>query len=249
MPARHGFVQVPVGRQIEERHLRAEDTTYRVGKIEQAAYVDVREASWLARLGARLARRPARTTARLLRPFDEDGRDALSLLASPPPELGPEEDRGEEPRRVAGRVSRLGGTSPVVVEDAWFGRDERTWRVTEGVDFVIERGRGDAVVVSFGLAPLVVARAEPTPLLPHLDTLTPETRRLVPSDLVAPGAGARIRISVGDEVEVWGVCRGLSDSRRVFDFAGRSMDYRTAPKPARVVGDEDGTRLVIVRAS
>lgn len=246
MPPRHGFVQVPVGLRVEERHLRAEDTTHGVGFVEEAPYLKAVRASWWQRVTARLSRRATPDAAWMLRPFDADGHDVLALLATPPPELGPEEDRGDEPRRVAGRVSRLAAGPAVVVEDAWFGADGATWRVTEGVDFVIERGRGDAVVVSFGLAPLVVARPEPVELAPLLAALTPETRRMVPADRTTGGAGDRLRISVGDEIEVWGVCRGLSESRRTFTLGG---DYRTAPRPARVVGDETGTRLVIARSS
>lgn len=245
MPARHGFVQVPAGRRIEERHLRAEDSTHAVGMIEQAAYVGV-TGGWLSHLNRVLTRRAERSDALLRRPFDANGRDVLSLLGTPPPSLGPDEEQGDDVRRVEGRVARLAGGPAVVVEDAWFGTDEGTWRVTEGVDFVVDRGAGDAVVVSFGLAPLVVGRPEPVELAAHLTTLTPETRGLVPSHLATGGAGQRLRVSVGDLVEVWGVCRGLSESGRAFDLGGRSGDYRTAPRPARVVGDEDGTRLVIV---
>lgn len=244
MPARHGFVQVPTGTRIEERHLRAEDGTYAVGYVEEAAYVEVAGGRWWSRVAGALTGRGSRPTARLRRPFDPEGRDVLALLSAPPPELGADEDHRTEARRVVGRVSRLSGGTGVVVEDAWFGRQERGWRVTEGVDFVVDRGQGDAVVVSFGLAPLIVGRPERVDLAEHLATLTPETRRLVPAHLAIGGAGERVRVAAGDTVEVWGVCRGLSESRRVFDLTSRA-DYRTAPRPARVVGDEDGTRLVI----
>jgi hypothetical protein len=245
MPARHGFVQVPDGRRIEERHLRAEDSTHGVGHIEQAPYMNVVRPSWWTRAAARVTRRAVFEEAWLLRTFDTTGGDALGLLAAPPLDLGPDEDRTEAPRRVAGRVARLEpGPSAVVLDDAWFDTDAETWRVAEGVDFVIERGRNDAVVVSFGLAPLVVACPEPVERVPFLDSLTAETRRMIPADRTTGGTGDRLRISIGDDVEVWGVCRGLSDSRRTFSLGG---DYRTAPRPARVVGDEDGTRLVIVR--
>ena len=234
-----------MGRRIEERHQRAEDGTYAIGTIEQAAYVGV-AGGWLAHLNRLLTRRPEQFEAVLRRPFDAEGRDVISLLAAPPPTLGPAEERGDEARRVVGRVSRLAGGPAVVVEDAWFGAEEGTWRVTEGVDFVVDRGPGDAIVVSFGLAPLVIGKPEPVDLAAHLPTLTSETRRFVPAYLATGGTGERLRVTVGDTVEVWGVCRGLSESRRAFDLGGRSGDYRTAPRPARVIGDEDGTRLVIV---
>lgn len=244
MPARHAFVQQVTGAVVEERHQRAEESTSRTGHVQAAAFVRVARAGAWARLRARLAGSGSPARAELLRPFDAAGGDPLALLAAPPPDLARDEERVDSPRRVVGRVAPLAGGGSVVVDDAWFGQGADTWRVTEGVDFVLEAEEGDVVIVSFGLAPLVVSEPRPADVLDHLDSLLPTTRRLVPAHRARPGPGDRLTVAVGDEIEVWGMCRGFSQSGRVH---ARTVDYRSAPRPPRVVGDEDGTRLVIAR--
>ncbi|MBI2898290.1 MAG: hypothetical protein HYY06_32370 [Deltaproteobacteria bacterium] len=240
MGRRHGFFQRIHGGRLTEVHRRAGEQAAE-GRIEEAAYFDpgrpARLFGWLPFV--------SRGGARLRWPFDERGRDVLGLFAEPPPELGDGAGAATGIRRIAGRARPLSASGVaselILVDDTWVAP---FWRVAEGVDFVVDREGQGAVVVSFGLAPLVVAVPERVALSDQIARLDPYTRRLLPAGADISGHGSRVRVLPGDAVEVWGVCRDLSESRRTFDLGGPA-DYRTAPRPARVIGDEDGTRLII----
>jgi hypothetical protein len=243
----HSFVMRLQSPRAEERCQRNDDKTGACRLIEQAAYLRNDEAGWLRRLRALVRGTALQEGWQLFPPFDARGADTASLLADRPPLLDDADAGSSAVRRIAGRVLLLGSSQPCVLDDVWAG-EPCSWRITEGFDFAVAREGGRPVIVSFAMAPLVIARPETVLMADVLRRLDPQTRVMV-SSACPDGPARRVVVCEGDEVEVRGVARGLDRSARAFDLAAWESSYRTAPKPALVLGDEDGTRLVIARTA
>jgi len=101
--------------------------------------------------------------------------------------------------------------------------------------------------VSCGLAPLIIARPRRLLVAEHQAEWTSVLHSLHPHpETYAQGWNVSLR--EGDEVEVLGVVRPLRESQR--SFAIEEGSYRSIPtRPTQVIGDEDGTRLVMRVAS
>lgn len=214
----HVFVQHLDGKRVRELHWRDDEPRHGVGFVVRSAYFPKRRGWWSRIFGGA-------PTWQL--PFDEDGTDRLGLTQHP---VG-------LARRIVGTVQS--DEAELVVRDAWCDAPV-PWRAAHAREFLVEPDEGPPVIVSLGLAPLVIApcrRAEG-----FVDQLTPRHRSLVPSRLARDDAEASIvEIRVGDVVEVIGISRPIQQSARRLDRVG----YRDAARPYEVIGDEDGTRVVI----
>ncbi|MFO0762644.1 MAG: hypothetical protein U0359_39760 [Byssovorax sp.] len=237
---RHGFVQILEGERVLERGARADWASPSMGHVLEAPYLGRR--STARGLFARLFSR--RTVPCLLPPFGDDGEDVLRLFSKDVPPLGPGDRPEDGVRALDGEATLPGREGEVVLEDFWLTED-RPFRVVELSDFVV--AAGDQVIVWCTLAPLVVARPARRSVREHLDRLDPRTRRLVPQNLAADAMGWVVRVEAGARVEVRGVPRPIEQSQHHAELEawtrGGSRDARRVP--ARVIGDEDGTRLVM----
>lgn len=233
----HAFFQQLLDDGLEERHCRGDARAVGTGVVEQAVYLE----RWSSFWSRWLPWRAAESALRVKAPFDAHGRDVLGLMATP---LQPAEG-GEGMARYTGLVRSIDGSKGEVFRDLWV-QEPTFWRLCQGVDFVLDRAGESPVLVSFGLAPLVVSLPVRVQVREELRRFADRTLTLKPSHL-AGEAGALVTLSVGDEVEVRGVSKGLERSRRVFDASGWQSAYRGEPGPIHVIGDEDGTRLVIHR--
>ncbi|MEZ4339489.1 MAG: hypothetical protein R3B82_22935, partial [Sandaracinaceae bacterium] len=142
----------------------------------------------------------------------------------------------------------LGGSGRAVLEELWVPRDEPPWRVVELEDFAVVSDGGVSVIVSCRLAPLTIAPPSKRSVSAHVATLGDRARRLVPDVADEALEGAALTLHTGDRVRVLGTVRPIRASQRAFELAGWGGGYRAAaPRPTAVLGDEDGTRLVIAR--
>jgi hypothetical protein len=237
---RHAFVQTLEGGRVLERGARADWTNPSMGYVLEAPYLGHRTAArgFFARLFS------TRTERCLMPPFGEDGGDVLRLFAEDVPALATG-DRPEDGVRAIGGEARLPGhEGSLLLEDFWLTED-RPFRVVELSDFVV--AEGEQVVVWCTLAPLVVARPIRRSVREHLERLEPRTRRLVPQNLAADALGWVVRVEAGARVELRGVPRPIGQSQHQVELeAWTRVGYRDARRaPARVIGDEDGTRLVM----
>lgn len=237
---RHGFVQTLEGDRVLERGVRTDWTSPSMGYVLEAPYLGHRSAArgFFARLFS------ARTRPCLLPPFGEDGGDVLRLFSENVAALAPG-DRPEGGVRALGGEARLPGhEGGLLLEDFWLTED-RPFRVVELSDFVV--AADEQVVVWCTLAPLVVARPIRRSVREHLERLDPRTRRLVPQNLDADALGWVVRVEAGARVELRGVPRAIEQSQDHAELeAWTRVGYRDARRvPLRVIGDEDGTRLVM----
>jgi hypothetical protein len=81
----------------------------------------------------------------------------------------------------------------------------------------------------------------------HLERLQPQTRRLLPPGLASEALGWVVRVDAGARVELRGVARPIGESQHHAELeAWTRVGYRDARRVLdRVLGDEDGTRLVL----
>lgn len=223
-----------------ERGVRADWTSPSMGYVLEAPYLGRRSTArgFFARLFS------TRTRPCLLPPFGEDGGDALRLFSDDVAALAPG-DRPEGGVRALGGEARLpGNEGGLLLEDFWLTED-RPFRVVELSDFVV--AAGEQVVVWCTLAPLVIAPPIRRSVREHLERLDPRTRRLVPGNLDSDALGWVVRVEAGARVELRGVPRPIEESQHHAELeAWTRVGYRDARRaPVRVIGDEDGTRLVM----
>lgn len=240
---RHTFVQELDGRGIRERGRRAEWDGPRHGWVVDATYLVRRPSavSWLSRL----CRVETREHVAVRLPFDETGCDTLGLFATEVPALEQGDQRDDGVRVVRGKVSSPGRAQGAILSDFWL-EQPRFFRVTQLEDFVVTDGSGEPVIVSCGLAPLVVARPWRSSVEEHLRMNGPFASDIPLPSLPECAEGYALSLELGDEVEVLGVARRLESSSRRMVFDEWAPAYRAAPRrPSLVIGDEDGTRLVI----
>jgi hypothetical protein len=120
-------------------------------------------------------------------------------------------------------------------------------RFVEMDDFAVV-GDDGVMIVACGMAPLVIGAPTPCEVEAWLEASQPRMRQVAPPSTDADRVGASLHLEVDDVVEVRGVSRALSTTARTIQFVGWQGDYRTAPPiPDRLLGDEEGTRLVICR--
>jgi len=236
----HGgyFVQRFNGTHIEEWDRRPNDAE-KYGRVVGCRYMPVRERSTISRWAfwRKEFWRPPRVDPTWRLPFTEAGGDALDLFGGEPPALGNEP--GEGVVEVRGVARALPGATTPLWHDSWFD-GPAPWRVAQGADFLVEREDDAPVVLSCGMAPLIVAvpaACESASVLPGLPS---EARRRCPT--ASSHRGWQVVLEEGASVIVRGVARPLTRSVRNVDVGG----YRDAPRrPALVVSDEDGVRLVV----
>ena len=226
----NGHVQFILSNRLIEWDLRAEWEDAERGEVLAAAYLY--RPSFLSRwfLGRpELSLRP---------PFGPEGQDALGLWRSPP---------GVGIEHVIGQAGHLLGNSDFLFIDLWVDH-RRPWRLSQGYDFALAADPGDLprrqVVVSCGLAPLILARPIRCRVEEVLEALDPRVRSFLPDDLHG-NEGWVVRIQPGDRVEALGVPRPMSQSARFNILAQQGDPYRGLVLPEVVVGDEDGLRLML----
>lgn len=231
--ARHAFVQTLDGDRVLERSWRADASDAASGWVLDAAYLSWSASGrapwrWLAPLFG------VTPTRRILPPFGDGGDDALGLLEGEPT---------GDVVRVVGEVTAL-GSSTAVLDDLWLS--DPFLRVVELDDFAVIDDQGEPTLVSCGLAPLFIARPASVDFGAFRERLGARTRSLLPESL-AGGAEARaLSLAPGMRIEVRGVTRPLHASIRRHALEPASFAYRSrATRPLSVIGDEDGTRLVI----
>ena len=219
----HVFVQHLDGKRVRELHWRDDELSHGVGFVVRSDYFPVAERG----LWAWLTGRPSEPRWQL--PFDEAGADSLRLTTRIP----------EGCRRITGRISAA--ATETLVRDAW-SNDPAPWRVSEACDFIVAPEVGPAMVVSLGLAPIVIAPPRLEQCGDVIASLAPRHLRLLPKWLEpASGTSSRVELRAGDLVEVIGVSRPVRESSRRLDRVG----YRDGPQPRDVIGDDDGTRVVL----
>jgi len=234
----HGFVQFVEKNRLYEEGLRSEAEQVSRGEILEAAYLERARPRGLFR---RIFGLPGETLGLRL-PFDEEGADTLGLWSAEP--LVSETDApGESVRRAVGRACPLGGGDGPILRDLWV--PERSLRVCEGYDFLLETGRGPPVVISYGLAPLVIARPRRCAMLEELGRLHARTARLAGRHGPVGGKGWAVELMEGDRLEVLGVPRPRRLSARLGALERGGDPFRGYRPPDLVIGDEDGTRLVL----
>jgi len=197
--------------------------------------------SWLARLfGARSA---PELQVRL--PFDEHGDDTLGLFGAEVLALEAGDRQSDGIRVVRGKVSSPDRSEGEVFSDFWL-LEPSFLRIAQLEDFVVLDESETPVVVSCGLAPLLVSRPVRAQLGEYLASRTSLAEGLEVPALPADVEGYVLSLSIGDEVEVMGVARTIESSARRGVLEEWAPAYRAAPRPPTlVIGDEDGTRLVI----
>lgn len=132
-----------------------------------------------------------------------------------------------------------------LVRDAW-SNDPLPWRASVARDFLIAPEDGPPVIVSLGLAPILIAPAHEERREAVISTLDPSHRRLLPPRFREPDPESAdsawvVELRSGDLLEVIGVSRPVQQSTRRLERVG----YRDAAPPCDVIGDEDGTRVVL----
>jgi hypothetical protein len=230
---RHAFVQTLDGDRLHEVGLRADAESAARGWVVDAAYL-----GWSAtqRFPWKLFAPLFGVTAarRVHLPFTDDGQDALGLFETTP---------APDVVRVTGEVEALADRA-TVLDDLWVA--EPFCRIVELDDFVVIDDDGEPVVVSCGLAPLLVASPERGELRAQREQLSARTVRLLPDDLPHDAETLSLSVRPGMRVEVLGVVRELEASIRRATLEPASAAYRSrARRPLSVIGDEDGTRLVL----
>lgn len=239
---RHTFVQELDGRGLRERGRRAEWDGLREGWVVDAAYLVRSRSSPVARW---FRRQPPREVLSVRLPFDEDGHDTLGLFATEAVPLEHGDRQSDGVRVVRGKVSSPGRAQGAILSDFW-SSEPSFFRLTVLEDFVVTDESGAPVIVSCGLAPLVVARPWRSTLGEYLERSGPFAAAVPLPSLPQRSEGFALSLELGDEVEVLGVARSITSSSRRTVFEEWAPAYRSAPRPpALVIGDEDGTRLVL----
>lgn len=237
---RHTFVQELDARGLSERGRRAEWEGPRRGWVVDAAYLARSTTSLFARW---FLHRPKEVLSVRL-PFDEQGHDTLGLFATEALPLEHGDRQSDGVRVVRGKVSSPGRAEGAILSDFW-ASEPSFLRLTVLEDFVVTDESGTPIIVSCGLAPLVVARPWQITLAEYLARSGPFAEDLPLPELPEDTRGWAISLELDAEVEVLGVARTISTSTRRMVFE-ESAAYRSAPRPPTlVIGDEDGTRLVI----
>jgi len=252
----HVFVQRIEGARVVEQAQRADASLANTGYVLEAPYFEVSDSlismvtsapsGWWGRVqrwltGSGNSKEPAQ--GRFILPFGPEGKDALGLFDGDVPTVRPHDTPKVGIRSAKGRAVIMHGSDPVLFHDLWV--EDEGWRVAQGQDFALVNGDSTVVLVSCGLAPLIVAPPRRMRVAEHVATWTPRLHALHPNP--APDTqGWTVEVREGDEVEVLGVVRPVQSSQRSFRFDSVSAPYRALPsRPNQVLGDEDGTRLVI----
>jgi len=230
---RHSFVQTLESGRVVERGFRTDWPNPTLGYVLDAPYLGSRAEgrgffSWFSR----------RRESCLVPPFGGEGEDALRLFATE------HADPSSELTEISGCARIPGDDAGVLLEDFWL-TSGKNCRILELSDFVVEADV--ATVVWCTLAPLVVAKPVWRTLADQLERLHPRTRRLVPESLDPRSEGLALRVEAGVQLELRGVTRPVDQSTHALDLTEWSrLGYREARLgPRRVLGDEDGTRLVM----
>lgn len=223
----HSFVISIEGDEVIEKAHRASDAHPTVGRILEASYLAGETPRPKDLFSSFMRFIAGDDEIRFRHPFDEDGRDALGLFRVYEPEVV----------SIAGTVVSLHEANRIVVRDLWLEKH----RVVEADDFLVQ-GDGDMALVACGMAPLVIAKPEARTLEPF----SGRTCALLSDDVPPDARGIGFEIAAGDYVEVRGLARSLDASSRVIDLSEWGTGYRVAPRrPDRVIGDEDGMRLIV----
>lgn len=236
---RHTFVQELDVRGLAERGRRAEWDGPRRGWVVDAAYLARSPTSFFARWFGR-----SKELVSVRPPFDEHGHDTLGLFATEALPLEHGDRQSDGVRVVRGKVSSPGRVEGAVLSDFWVSEPE-FFRLTVLEDFVVTDESGTPIIVSCGLAPLVVARPWRSTLGEYLARNGPFAEDLAIPQLPEETEGWALSLELDAEVEVLGVARSIDTSARRTVFE-ESAAYRSGPRrPGLVIGDEDGTRLVL----
>ena len=234
----HTFVQEIAEAKVVDRSWRMEETSPSTGHVLEAPYIDGEPDpssddwwSTVVRWVTRAHELPH--GLRFAFPFDEHGNDALGLFAS--------DVDGVSVAR--GKIVALESFEEIVLRDFW----HEGYRVVEMDDFAVA-GDDGIVIVACGIAPLVVAAPKRCAFGEWHAMSDERTRELAPQTLTTEMEGSTLVLAIGDVVEVRGVARPLSRTARTIDLSGWGAGYRTAPPmPDRLIGDEEGTRLILRR--
>jgi hypothetical protein len=232
----HAFVQEAQKGRVVDRAWRVEQPQPSTGHVLEAPYFGgeplAATSGWWSALVRALTRASKRMRATKFNlPFDDQGNDVLELCAGDV--AGVTITRGE--------IVRLRSGNNLVLRDLWFD----DVRLVEMDDFAVV-GDDGVVIVACGMAPLVVTVPSPCEMADWLASSSSRLRELAPP--AADRVGASLRLEAGDSVEVRGIARALSSTARTIDLSSWHADYRTAPPiPDRLIGDEEGMRLVIRR--
>jgi hypothetical protein len=262
--ARHVYVQRVEGERLVEHDLRAEDEVRTTGQVVRAAYLE--ERGIFARVAGFLRGEELGTTLTLAPPFDAQGEDALGLFAEAETAgvLEPHGAQKGEVRRARGKIVALGPEVPpdgVVLRALWLERAPAL-HACEAYDFAVVAADAPTLVLSFGLAPLVVARPEASTAGAFLEAVGPRARDFLATLGVsererAGEEGQLVTLTVGQTVEVLCVVREEVRDARELVLGGirRTLPpeawpvvgpYRdSAAIRAVIAGDAPGTRAVL----
>ena len=141
-------------------------------------------------------------------PFSEAGADVLGLLQGGVDLEG--EVAANQVIRVRGTIRGLHGVrrGSVVLRDLWwFDHDAR---LTESVDFLIERADEPPILLRYEVAPVLVAAPDsPDPQKLMVDR---SSLNLLPFSTLPPTPCQRVQLRDGDEVEVMGQVERIVDN-------------------------------------
>jgi len=232
----HAFVQQLGDKQVIDRAWRIEQPEAVTGYVLEAPYFGggvqpQSEGWWNAVLRFVTWAKELPRGLQFNLPFDEQGNDVLELCAA--------EIAGVTVAR--GQIVGLRRGSGVVLRDLWLD----DVRYVELEDFAVA-GDDGMVLVACGMAPLVIATPTPCQIGDWLAPSSERMRDLAPRSTDQDRSGASLQLAVNDTVEIRGIARALSTTARTINLSDWRGDYRTAPPiPDRLIGDEEGTRLVI----
>lgn len=219
----HVFVQHLDGKRVRELHWRDDAPRHGEGFVVDSAYFPRAAHSFWGRM---LGRKSAPTWAL---PFDERGSDVLELCRRP----------AAGSVRIVGRARAGDRGVGTLVRDAW-ANEPIPWRASTAFDFLVAPEEGPPVIVSLGLSPILIAPPREESHEQVIGNMDARHRSLLPNR-ARSGTASVVELHTGDLVEVIGVSRPIQKSARRLERVG----YRDAAPPCDVIGDEDGTRVVL----
>jgi hypothetical protein len=234
----HVFVQrLGADGRLLEVGQRADAAIQTSGHVLEAPYLEP-VPGLLGRLARGLSGEGFDAEPRLRFPFTAEGGDALGYFDGPAP--------ADASILRLGGVIHGGSVRGPVVRDLWITGSPPV-RACEMVDFAVIDPQGTCFVVSCGLAPIVIGRPRPIETVSAVVDLHPRTRQLMREVGPPHGDGRLVEVRSGDTVEVLGLARPLGETARRIDLERLRSPYRDRepPRPGHLIGDEDGTRVVL----